>query len=148
MKVGNEARKMNEIGIEKTKIVELIGEKKEAFFETMHQEIVNHYPVTVLIDPNGKKWNIEIRYRISSKTLAGFYFRQNECGFMLIFGQKERDKVEEKRLDLNEKRLNEYDAAKIFFDGKWVMFMIEDDSDISQLWPFLEIKRKPKTKVR
>lgn len=61
---------------------------------------------------------------------------------MIIFGAAEREKVEEIRYELAEKTMAVYDEAKIYRDGKWVMFPLEEElfKDFIQL---LAIKRKP-----
>lgn len=61
---------------------------------------------------------------------------------MIIFGRAEREKVEELRSELCEKTLIVYDEAKIYHDGKWVMFPLAEEA-IGDYMRLLAIKRKP-----
>lgn len=65
---------------------------------------------------------------------------------MIIFGKAERTKVEEIKYELSSYVLETYDNAKIFHDGKWVMFNITNNSIIEDLKKLLFIKRKPNKK--
>lgn len=71
------------------------------------------------------------------------YFKQDTFGFMIIFGSAERDKVKVIRDTLSENIITQYDNAKTYHDGKWVMFDICDTADIKDIEKILYIKRKP-----
>ena len=65
---------------------------------------------------------------------------------MIIFGKDERSKLEEIRNELSSDVLETYDNAQTYYDGKWVMFDITDNSILEDLKKLLLIKRKPNRK--
>ena len=52
----------------------------------------------------------------------GIYAKSNCVGFIIIFGKDERTKFEDIRSTLSDPVCRRYDEAKIYHDGKWVMF--------------------------
>lgn len=73
-------------------------------------------------------WKYECKYNKGGKTLCGLYANEKAVGFMIIFGRAEREKVEELRSELCEKIFSVYDEAKIYHDGKWVMFPLAEEA--------------------
>ena len=65
---------------------------------------------------------------------------------MIIFAKDERTKVEEIRNELSSDVLETYDNTQTYYDGKWVMFDITDNSILEDLKKLLLIKRKPNRK--
>ncbi len=132
--------------VEKKELEKLVGlDKVNAFFDIVN-EIAKLYDMEQIWNSGGKKWTYEYKFRKSGKTLCAFYFRENTLGFMIIFGKKERAKVEEIRNELSSDVMEAYDNAQIFHDGKWVMFNIKNNSIIEDLMKLLSIKRKPNRK--
>lgn len=62
---------------------------------------------------------------------------------MIIFGEEERTKIEAIRSTLSEPVCRRFDEAKIYHDGKWVMFEPIDTSEFDDNMKLLAIKRKP-----
>lgn len=62
---------------------------------------------------------------------------------MIIFGKDERTKFEDIRGTLSSDVCRRYDEAKIYHDGKWVMFEPIDTSEFDDYMRLLAIKRKP-----
>lgn len=132
--------------VEKKELEKLVGlDKVNAFYDIVN-EIAKLYDMEQIWNSGGKKWTYEYKFRKSGKTLCAFYFRENTLGFMIIFGKKERAKVEEIRNELSSDVMEAYDNAQIFHDGKWVMFNIKNNSIIEDLMKLLSIKRKPNRK--
>lgn len=132
--------------VEKKELEKLVGlDKVNAFYDIVN-EIAKLYDMEQIWNSGGKKWTYEYKFRKSGKTLCAFYFRENTLGFMIIFGEKERAKVEEIRNELSSDVMEAYDNAQIFHDGKWVMFNIKNNSIIEDLMKLLSIKRKPNRK--
>ena len=65
---------------------------------------------------------------------------------MIIFGKDEREKFEEIRDTLSDSVCSQYDEAKTYRDGKWVMFEPTDTSEFNDYIKLLDIKRKPNRK--
>jgi hypothetical protein len=104
------------------------------------------YDMERLWDKGGKAWTYEYKYRRGGKTLCALYARENCIGFMIIFGKDERQKLEENRQSYSEPVQQIYDEAKIYHDGKWVMFEPVDSTMFDDFIKLLQVKRKPNRK--
>lgn len=138
-------------GLEGAKMIEtpkndemnnLLGQEKFAIWENLCTVINNKYDINVAWNNGGKAWKYEYKFSKGGKTLCGLYAREDFAGFMIIFGAAEREKVEEIRYELGEKTMAVYDEAKIYRDGKWVMFPLVEEL-IGDYMRLLAIKRKP-----
>ena len=67
---------------------------------------------------------------------------------MIIFGKDERTKFEEIRHTLSDSVCRQYDEAKTFRDGKWVMFEPVNTDEFEDYMKLLAVKRKPNRKER
>lgn len=132
--------------INREELENLVGCNKANIFYDIIECIESLYDMDQTWNNGGKKWTYEYKFRKGGKTLGAFYFKENVLGFMIIFGIKEREKVEEIRNSLSSKVLEEYDNAQTYHDGKWVMFEVNDYSVIEDLKKLLLIKRKPNKK--
>ena len=65
---------------------------------------------------------------------------------MIIFGKDERTKFEDMRATLSNAVCRQYDEAKTYHDGKWVMFEPTDTAEFDDYMKLLAIKRKPNRK--
>ena len=65
---------------------------------------------------------------------------------MIIFGKDERAKFENIRDTLSNAVCRQYDEAKTYRDGKWVMFELTSTAEFEDYMKLLAIKRKPKRK--
>lgn len=65
---------------------------------------------------------------------------------MIIFGKDERAKFEAIRNTLSTVVCRQYDEAKIYRDGKWVMFEPTNMAEFDDYMKLLAIKRKPNRK--
>lgn len=65
---------------------------------------------------------------------------------MIIFGKDERAKFETIRSTLSGAVCRQYDEAKTYRDGKWVMFEPTNTADFDDYMRLLAIKRKPNRK--
>ena len=62
---------------------------------------------------------------------------------MIIFGKDERTKFETIRGTLSDAVCRQYDEAKTYHDGKWVMFEPSNRDDFDDYMKLLAIKRRP-----
>ena len=65
---------------------------------------------------------------------------------MIIFGKDERAKFEDIRDILSDVVCRQYDEAKTYHDGKWVMFEPINADEFDDYMKLLAIKRKPNRK--
>ena len=65
---------------------------------------------------------------------------------MIIFGKDERTKFEDIRDTLSNAVCRQYDEAKTYHDGKWVMFEPTSNDEFGDYIKLLAIKRKPNRK--
>lgn len=65
---------------------------------------------------------------------------------MIIFGKEERTKFEDIRGTLSEAVCRQYDEAKTYRDGKWVMFELASTAEFDDYMRLLAVKRKPNRK--
>lgn len=124
----------------------LVGQDLYDVWQKLCIAIEEKYDMECLWNKGGKAWTYEYKYRRGGKTLCALYAKENCVGFMIIFGKDERAKVEAVREKLSEEVQKNYDEAKTYHDGKWVMFEPVDTSMFDDFLQLLEIKRKPNRK--
>lgn len=124
----------------------LVGQDLYDVWQKLCIAIEEKYDMECLWNKGGKAWTYEYKYRRGGKTLCALYAKENCVGFMIIFGKDERAKVEAAREKLSEEVQKNYDEAKTYHDGKWVMFEPVDTSMFDDFIQLLAIKRKPNRK--
>lgn len=103
-------------------MAELLGQSLFKIWQKLCSTIDEKYEMERLWNTGGKNWTYEYKYRRGGKTLCSLYAKNNCFGFMIIFGKDERTKFEDIRSTLSDPVCRRYDEAKIYHDGKWVMF--------------------------
>lgn len=124
-------------------LVNLVGEGRYEVFVSLCDCINGLYSAETQWNRGGKKWDYEYKYRMGAKTLCAFYFRKECLGFMVILGKTEQATFEQARLGFSQPVQSIYDASKVYHDGRWLMFLIDEgllEEDIIRL---LAIKRRP-----
>ena len=124
----------------------LVGQDLYDVWQKLCIAIEEKYDMECLWNKGGKAWTYEYKYRRGGKTLCALYAKENCVGFMIIFGKDESAKVEAVREKLSEEVQKNYDEAKTYHDGKWVMFEPVDTSMFDDFLQLLAIKRKPNRK--
>lgn len=127
-------------------MTELLGPSLSEIWEALCAAIDKKYDMERLWNTGGRNWTYEYKYRRGGKTLCCLYAKKNCLGFMIVFGKNERTKFEEIRDVLSEAVCRQYDEAKTYHDGKWVMFEPTNTEDIDDYMKLLSIKRKPNRK--
>lgn len=127
-------------------MTELLGQPLFDVWQELCSMIDEKYEMERLWNTGGKNWTYEYKYRRGGKTLCSLYAKSHCVGFMIIFGKEERVKFEEIRGTLSEAVCRQYDEAKIYHDGKWVMFEPANTSEFGDYMKLLAIKRKPNRK--
>lgn len=127
-------------------MIELLGQSLFEVWQELCSAIDEKYEMERLWNTGGKNWTYEYKYRRGGKTLCSLYARRNCVGFLIIFGKDERTKVEAIRDTLSGGVCQKYDEAKIYHDGKWVMFKPTNGDEFGDYLKLLAIKRKPNRK--
>ena len=131
-------------------MTELLGKSLFEVWQELCSAIDEKYQMERLWNTGGKNWTYEYKYRRGGKTLCCLYAKSNCVGFMIIFGSVawdiERTKFEDIRTTLSNAVCRQYDEAKIYHDGKWVMFEPTDTAVLDDYIKLLAIKRKPNRK--
>lgn len=127
-------------------MAELLGQPLLEVWQALCLAIDEKYDMERVWNTGGKNWAYEYKYRRGGKTLCSLYAKSNCIGFMIIFGKEERTKFEEIRGTLSDAVCRQYDEAKIYHDGKWVMFEPADTADFDDYMKLLAVKRKPNRK--
>ena len=121
----------------------LVGQSLYDVWNKLCTLIDEKYEMERLWNKGGKAWTYEYKYRRGGKTLCALYARENCIGFMIIFGKDERAKFEDIRDTLSHVVCRQYDEAKTYHDGKWVMFELTNTAEFDDYIKLLAIKRKP-----
>ncbi len=127
-------------------ITELLGQPLFEVWQALCSAIDEKYEMDRLWDTGGKNWTYEYKYRRGGKTLCSLYAKDNCFGFMIIFGKDERTKFEEIRDTLSTAVCRQYDEAKTYHYGKWIMFEPTNTAEFDEYMKLLAIKRKPNRK--
>ncbi|WP_317437167.1 DUF3788 domain-containing protein [Thomasclavelia spiroformis] len=130
----------------KSTMIELLGQSLFEVWQRLCSIIDEKYEMERLWNIGGKKWTYEYKYRKGGKTLCTLYAREKCIEFMIIFGKDERTKFEDIRDTLSASICRQYDEAKTYRDGKWVMFQPIDTAEFDDYIKLLAIKRKPNKK--
>ena len=131
---------------DREEMISLIGEEAFLAWEALCSKIEESYDMDRLWNNGGKAWKYEYKYRRGGKTLCALYAKEGCCGFMVILGKAERDKFELEKQNFSPRILELYDTSTTYHDGKWIMFMIKDQSLFDDMMQLLKIKRKPNKK--
>lgn len=121
-------------------MAELLGQSLFEVWQELCSAIDEKYEMERLWNTGGKKWIYEYKYRRGGKTLCCLYAKSNCVGFLIIFGKDERTKFEDIRDTLSNAVCRQYDEAKTYHDGKWVMFEPTDTSMFCDFIKLLSIK--------
>ena len=127
-------------------MTELLGQSLFDVWQKLCLAIDEKYEMERAWNTGGKNWTYEYKYRRSGKTLCCLYAKRNCVGFMIIFGKNERTKFEDIRGTLSNAVWRQYDEAKTYHDGKWVMFEPTSTDEFDDYMKLLAIKRKPNRK--
>lgn len=127
-------------------MTELLGQSLFQVWQALCSTIDEKYDMERLWNTGGKNWTYEYKYRRGGKTLCCLYAKRHCIGFMIVFGKDERAKFEDIRDSLSNIVCMQYDEAKIYHDGKWVMFEPTNMDEFADYMKLLAIKRKPNRK--
>jgi hypothetical protein len=122
-----------------------IGEEGYRYWKRIAELIEEYYPG--VFDPEwlfgGKKHGWSLRYK-KTRSFCTLIPERKRCGMLIVFGAKEREKVEDIRGGLSQYTRKTYDDAKTYHDGKWVYFTIDSEDIVKDVLSLLALKRRPK----
>jgi len=123
-----------------------IGKKAFRFWILVSGMITRDYPGVFTPEWifGGKKHGWSLRYK-KSKSFCTLIPEKDRFLLLIVFGADERSKVERIRHELSARTRKDYDVAKTYHDGKWVLFRVENEEIIADMVRLLALKRKPKT---
>lgn len=124
----------------------LLGEALLEVWQGLCAAIEERYDMERIWSSGGKNWAYEYKFRRGGKTLCCMYAKSRRVGFMIIFGKEERAKFEYIRGSLSAPVCAQFDGAKTYHDGKWVMFEPANSSEFEDYMKLLAIKRRPNRK--
>ena len=124
----------------------LLGETLLEVWQGLCAAIEERYDMERIWSSGGKNWAYEYKFRRGGKTLCALYAKRDCIGFMVILGKEERAKFEDMRTAFSDSVCRQYDGAKTYHDGKWVMFEPTTTDEFDDYMKLLAIKRKPNRK--
>lgn len=123
-------------------IINVLSDAK-LFWLNIHEyigEMYNFNPELVFFT---KKYGWAIRYRRLSTTLCYFFPKNGFFSILIILGQKEAEKIELMKENLNENIRNVFENTQQFHDGRWLWIDLRNLDDISSFKLMLTAKKKP-----
>jgi len=129
-----------------SQIVEWIGRDAYKFWKRITRLIEQNYPN--VFSPEwlfgGKKYGWSLRYK-KGKSFCTLIPEKNRFAIQIVFGAEERANVENMRDKLSSRTQKEYDKAKTYHDGWWLLLTVDTDKVVDDVEQLLAVKRKPKS---
>jgi hypothetical protein len=126
-------------------IAEWMGKEAHRFWTLVTRLIEKSYPNVFVPEWlfGGKKHGWALRYK-KSRSFCTLVPEKNRFSMLIVFGAKEREKVDEikRRLDAATRKM--YDDATTYHDGKWLMLKVDSDKVVDDIMSLLAVKRRPK----
>lgn len=127
-------------------IAQWMGRKPHEYWTRVTQLIERNYPN--VFSPEwlfgGRKHGWSLRYK-KSRSFCTLIPEKNRFAVLIVFGAKEREKVEAVKHSLSAQTREAYDDATAYHDGKWVRMTVETDTALNDIERLLAVKRRPKT---
>lgn len=124
----------------------LLGQPLFDLWTALIERIDEQYDMEKLWDRGGKDWTYEYKYRRGGKVLCALYVREKGIGLRIILGKNELLQFEANRAKYPAEIQQAYDKAKLYPEGKWVMFQPNDPSQLDHYIELLRFKRRPNRK--
>jgi len=120
-----------------------IGEKAFILWKLLQNYIDQNYPgvFTPQWLYGGKKHGWSLRYK-KSRSFCTFIPERGRFLVLIVFGAEERAKVEAIRNEISADTLKEYDDARTYHDGKWLVLNFESEKVLADIRLLLNVKRK------
>jgi hypothetical protein len=126
-----------------------MGRDAYKFWKGITQLIERNYPS--VFSPEwlfgGKKHGWSLRYK-KGKSFCTLIPEKNRFAIQIVFGAEERTKVGAIRDKLSLRTQKEYDKAKTYHDGKWLLLSVDTDRAVDDVERLFAVKRKPKNRLQ
>lgn len=121
-----------------------IGKEAYAFWTHIIRLIAQNYPGVFTPEWlfGGKKHGWSFRYK-KGKSFCTLIPEQKRFAILIVFGAKERAKVEKIQQALSIETRKAYQEATTYHDGKWLLLTVDSDSVAADVKQLLTVKRKP-----
>lgn len=125
-----------------------IGARAYSFWKRLSETIELGYPGVFVPEwlYGGKKHGWSLRYK-KGRSFCTFIPEKGRFMLLIVFGAKERLKVDAIRSDITFKTMNLYDEAKTYHDGKWLFLEINSNDTLSDAEKLLLTKREPRKRI-
>lgn len=132
-----------------SEVEEWLGKKPYKHWKHLIRLIEQAYPNVFTPEWlfGGKKHGWSLRYK-KSKSFCTLVPEKDRFQLLIVFGGEERTKVETIRERPSQYVQREYDQAKTYHDGKWLLLTIDSDAVLRDVMQLLAVKRKPKNEVK
>jgi len=123
--------------------------KARVAFEKLIGQIRYHYELDELWQAGNSnhKHHSNLLFKRGSKTLITLCLREGYYIACVVLGKDEREKFDQEQAIFSEAVQAEYNAVKVYHDGKWLGFDIKDDTLIDDILRLMQVKSKPNRKV-
>ncbi|MCG8570390.1 MAG: DUF3788 domain-containing protein [Spirochaetes bacterium] len=125
-------------------ILKLIGNRVQ-LWKKIHCYVEKNYDFKPELVFFTRKYGWAVRYKKSGRTLCYFFPEEDAFSILIVLGEKEAEKVEARKSNLNENIKQVFAATEQLRDGRWIWIRILEQSDLESLVVLLNAKRKPKT---
>ncbi|NLW51673.1 MAG: DUF3788 domain-containing protein [Candidatus Brocadiaceae bacterium] len=128
-----------------SEVADWIGEAAYRHWTRMAEWIEQLYPDVFCPEwlSGGKKHGWSLRYK-KSRSFCTFIPEKGRFLLMIVFGSKERAKVEAIRGALSPGTRRAYDEAPTYHDGKWLLLDVDDGRVLADIQQLLVLKRRPR----
>jgi len=122
-----------------------MGSTAMSYWRSLQEFIQNTYPAVFSPDwlYGGRKHGWSLRYK-KGKSFCTLIPEKGRCCVVMVFGAEERRRFESIRWKISARVQQEYDAAKTYHDGKWVLINVAKNRTSRDVEAMLMLKRKPK----
>ena len=121
-----------------------IGDAAFGYWERIKHLIEASYPGVFAAEwLYGGKHGWSLRYK-KSRSFCTLIPERGRLAMLIVFGAKEREKVETTRDALAQQTRRLYDAATTYHDGKWLVLPVGTDRALEDAMRLLAAKRRPR----
>jgi len=125
-------------------LADWIGEEAHEYWERVRKHIEQVYPN--IFTPEwlfgGRKHGWSLRYK-KNTSFCTLIPEKNRFALLIVFGIKERERVEAMKDRLSKLTRKKYDEATTYHDGKWLLLTIDTDKAVEDVMLLLSVKRRP-----
>jgi hypothetical protein len=113
-------------------------------WKEVHDYILSGEKIQVETKYFTKNYGWSRRFFKGSKTICYLFPENTAFSILIVFGQKEVERIEEIKNELKMSIYNIIMNTEHFHDGRWVWFQIIDNTDLSSIKKIIDIKTNKK----